>query len=143
MSSNKKMIANYFKSVSGKSDIPITEYFSEDIEWNLPPAHPFGGPFLGVPAVLDMMGKAGGLLKMETVSIRVHALIAEQENVVAHFQLTAKTKDEEDYDNEYLFRFLCDGQKIARVWEFLDTHYMDRMGLFEALERSGINGVTV
>ncbi len=131
MLSNKALIQKYFDSLSGNSDIPITEYFADDIQWNLPPAHPFGGPFVGVPAVLEMMGRGGEFFKFETISIELHSLIAEGSNVAAHFRLTAKTHEDRDYRNEYLFRFLCREQKIAAVWEFLDTYYQHRMGMFD------------
>ena len=91
MSSSKELISNYFDSISGKSAVAITEYFAEDIQWNLPPAHPFVGPFIGIPAVLDMMGKGAEFFPYESIAIELHALIAEQDNVVAHFRLTAKT----------------------------------------------------
>ena len=133
MYSNKEIIKKYFDSVSGESNIPITEYFSDDIEWNLPPAHPFGGPFVGIPAVLEMMGRGGEFFKFETISIDIHSLISEKENVVAHFRLTAKTHDERDYKNEYIFRFLCSNQKISVVWEFLDTYYLHQMGMFDKI----------
>lgn len=130
MSSSKELISNYFDSISGKSAVAITEYFAEDIQWNLPPAHPFVGPFIGIPAVLDMMGKGAEFFPYESIAIELHALIAEQDNVVAHFRLTAKTHAGEDYANEYLFRFKCRDQKIVEVWEFLDTYYQAQMGLF-------------
>lgn len=66
----------------------------------------------------------------ETIAIELHSLIAEDENVVAHFRLTAQTHDGRDYANEYLFRFKCREQKIVEVWEFLDTYYQQQMGMF-------------
>ncbi|MCK9533350.1 MAG: nuclear transport factor 2 family protein [Pseudomonas sp.] len=130
MSSSKALISKYFDSVSGKSQVPLSEYFAEDIQWNLPPAHPFVGPFIGIPAVLDMMGQGADFFPYESIAIELYALIAEQDDVVAHFRLTAKTRAGEDYANEYLFRFKCRGQKIVEVWEFLDTYYQYKMGLF-------------
>ena len=134
--SSEKMVRGYFDSVSGISDTPITEYFAENIEWSLPPAHPFGGPFVGIPAVLEMMGRGAEFFKFETISIEIHALLSDKENVVAHFRLTATTHDARDYKNEYIFRFLCSNHKIAAVWEFLDTYYLYKMGMFDNI-RSG------
>lgn len=131
MSSSKALISQYFDSISGQSDTPITDYFAEDIRWNLPPSHPFGGPFVGIPAVLEMMSKGAHCFPYETIAIQLHALIAEEDNVVAHFRLTAQTHDGRDYANEYLFRFKCHQQKIIEVWEFLDTHYQQEMNLFD------------
>lgn len=130
MNQSKELISKYFDSISGKSELPITEYFAQDIKWNLPPAHPFGGPFIGIPAVLEMMGKGANFFPYETIGIELHTLIAEQDDVVAHFRLTAKTYDDKDYANEYLFRFKCCNQKIVEVWEFLDTFYQYKMGMF-------------
>ncbi|HKM27983.1 MAG TPA: nuclear transport factor 2 family protein [Thiopseudomonas sp.] len=130
MNSSKALITQYFDSITGNSTTPITDYFSDDIRWNLPPTHPFGGPFTGIPAVLEMMAKGAHFFPYETIAIELHSLIAEAENVVAHFRLTAQTHDGRDYANEYLFRFKCRGQKIIEVWEFLDTYYQQQMGMF-------------
>lgn len=130
MNPSKALISNYFDSITGKSEVLITEYFAEDIQWNLPPAHPFRGTFIGIPAVLEMMGQGAGFFPYDSIAIELHALIAEQDDVVAHFRLTAKTHAGEDYANEYLFRFKCREQKIVEVWEFLDTYYQYQMGMF-------------
>ena len=132
-STNKELIRNYFDSVSGNSDTPISEYFADDIEWHLPPAHPFGGPFAGIPEVLEMMGRGGEFFDFETISIELHSVLAEEDNVVAHFRLKARTHDARDYSNEYIFRFLLRENKILEVWEFLDTYYLHKMGMFEYL----------
>jgi len=130
VNSSKQVISQYFDSVSGKSEVSITEYFADDIKWNLPPAHPFVGPFVGIPAVLEMMGKGAGFFPYETIAIELHTLIAEEDDVVAHFRLTAKTHKGEDYANEYLFRFKCREHKIIEVWEFLDTYAQYQAGLY-------------
>lgn len=130
MNSSKALINQYFDSISGKSETPITEYFAQDIKWNLPPAHPFGGPFVGIPAVLEMMGKGADFFPYDTIAIELHTLIAEEDDVVAHFGLTAKTHAGKHYANEYLFRFKCRDEKIVEVWEFLDTYYQHQMGMF-------------
>ena len=131
MNEHRKLIESYFSSVSGDSDVPLSDYFSDDITWTLPPAHPFGGPFHGLDAVMEMMGMGGGFFRFETIVIEVHAIIAEQDDVVAHFQLSAKTHDDGDYQNQYLFRFQCRDKKIVAVWEFLDTYYQAKMGMFD------------
>ena len=128
---NKKLIESYFATVSGESETPLTDYFAEDIVWTLPPAHPFGGPFHGVDAVMEMMGMGGGFFKFETIAIQLHAIFGEEDNVAAHFQLTAKTHDDADYTNQYLFRFQCKDNKIIAIWEFLDTYYQSKMGMFD------------
>ena len=130
MSTSKRLISTYFDSIAGKSDRPITDYFADNIRWNLPPAHPFGGPFVGIPAVLEMMGKGAHFFPYDTIAIELHTLIAEDDDVVAHFRLTAKTHDGRDYANEYLFRFKCKEQQIVEVWAFLDTYYQQQMGMF-------------
>ncbi|MDY7218008.1 nuclear transport factor 2 family protein [Denitrificimonas sp. JX-1] len=130
MNSSKALIQQYFATLSGQSDVPVTEYFSADIRWNLPPAHPFGGPFIGIAAVLEMMEQGSGFFPYDSIGITLRALIAEKNDVVAHFSLSAKTHAGEDYANEYLFRFKCSDGKIVEVWEFLDTYYQFQAGLF-------------
>jgi len=131
MNDNKLLIRHYFDAIAGKNTTPVTDYFADDIVWHLPPAHPFGGPFKGIPAVVDMMGRGGKLFDFATVSIRIHALIAEDSDVFAHFQLEATTSEGEPYSNQYIFRFSCSRGRISEVWEFLDTYYQHKMGMYD------------
>lgn len=130
MHSSKALIKQYFKALSGKNDTPITNYFSPNIRWNLPQTHPFGGPFVGVAEVLEMMEKGAVFFQYESIQINLRELLAENNNVVAHFTLTAKTHRDEVYENDYLFRFKCEGGEIIEVWEFFDTYYQASMGVF-------------
>lgn len=130
MITSKAFIQQYFDSLSGRNLTPVSDYFSNEIIWTLPPAHPFGGPFIGLEAVMEMMGRGSTLFRFETIAINLHTLIAEGDNVVAHFSLSAKTPDNRDYSNEYLLRFLCQQGKIVAVWEFMDTYYQHQMGMF-------------
>lgn len=131
MNPAKETLQRYFRSMAGEDDTPITDFFASNIRWHLPPAHPYGGPFEGIPAVLEMMALGNDLFLFETIVFDHHALIAEGDNVVAHFGLSAKTPDGRDYRNEYLFRFRCEDGKIAEVWEFMDSYLQYQMGMFD------------
>ncbi len=130
MSNNRHLIEQYFASLTGQSDTPISDYFDSDIIWHLPPAHPFGGPFIGLSAVLEMLGKGSHLFRFETITIDRRATIVEDDNAAVHFILNAKMHDDRDYCNEYLFRFQCQDGKISQVWESMDTYYQYQAGMF-------------
>lgn len=130
MHSSKALIQQYFETLSGQNNVPITNYFSRNIRWNLPQTHPFGGPFVGVAEVLEMMEKGTVFFQYESIKIELRELLAEKNNVVAHFSLNAKTHQDELYENEYLFRFKCENGEIVEVWEFYDTYYQASMGMF-------------
>lgn len=129
--SNKALIQQYFDAVAGKIDKPMGDFLADDIEWTLPPAHPFGGPFKGQAQVLEMMGRGSELFLFETITVNVHVLMADGDNVAAHFELRAKTPDGRDYFNQYMFRFQCRNGEIVAVWEFLDTYYQSTLGFFD------------
>jgi len=134
MNNNRHLIEQYFASLTGQSDTPISNYFADDIVWHLPPAHPFGGPFIGLNAVLDMLGQGSHLFRFETIAIDRRALIVEGDNAAVHFILNAKMHDNRDYSNEYLFRFQCQDGKISQVWECMDTYYQYTVGMFDMSE---------
>ena len=134
MSNNHRLIEQYFASLTGQSDTPISDHFADDIVWHLPPAHPFGGPFIGLSAVLDMLGQGSHLFRFETIAIDRRALIVEGDNAAVHFTLNAKMHDNRDYSNEYLFRFHCQDGKISQVWECMDTYYQYKVGMFDTSE---------
>ena len=131
MNQAKETIQRYFRCMAGEEDTPITDFFADNIRWHLPPAHPYGGPFEGIPAVLEMMARGNELFLFDTIVFDHHALIAEGEDVVAHFGLSARTPGGSDYRNEYLFRFRCAKGKIAEVWEFMDSYLQYQMGMFD------------
>ena len=136
MIESKIIVERYFDSITGKSDTPLSDHFADTIIWTLPPAHPFGGPFIGKAAVMEMMTKGGHLFQFDTMAIDIHALFSDNDNVAAHFSLTAKTADNRDYHNDYFFRFLCSDRKIIAIWEFLDTYRQFSMGMYDETKTS-------
>ena len=84
----------------------------------------------GSNRILEMMGRGGEFFDFSTIQITLHALMADGENVAAHFALSATTSDGGAYVNEYLFRFRCGGGQIQEVWEFLDTYYQHTLGMY-------------
>ena len=127
---NRQLVESYLACLLEGSR-PVTEFFADDIVWHLPPAHPFGGPFVGVEAVIGMMERGGKLYPWETIQTETLAAICEGDDVVIHSKLTAKTHGGTDYANDYIFRYRCCNGKIAEVWEFMDTHLMQQLGMFE------------
>ena len=134
---NLELLEQYFGSLTGANNQQITDFMSDDIIWHLPPAHPFGGPFIGIPAVQEMLGMGGDLFDFTTIAMQRHTLFGDGDNVCAHFQMNAQTPTGLDYQNQYLFRFRCHNEQIVEVWEFMDTYYQSQVGMFDKPPYSG------
>jgi ketosteroid isomerase-like protein len=100
---------------------------ADDVVWHVPPsAMPqFGGPHFGKQGVVALVAGAGGTLFVEgTQKLHIVNLVAEDGKAGVLFRMTARTTSGIDYDNLYSFFFRCELNKIAEIWELVDTGYL-------------------
>jgi len=132
-SSSKALIEHYFAVLTGeRSDRPLGEFFAEDVVWHAPAANPLiePNPRTGHAAVMDLIGSGVGVYRPETIRIVLHRLLAVGPLVGAQLSLSATLASGRDYHNEYFFLFAVAGDRIATVWEYLDTYYQYQRGVF-------------
>jgi ketosteroid isomerase-like protein len=68
------------------------------------------------------------LYRPGTVTIEIQSIIAENEFVDCRFILDAMTvRSNEHYRNYYNFFYRCENGKVAEYWEYLDTHYANKL----------------
>ena len=102
------------------------EYLTDDAAWHLPTS-------IGSrrPGGADLRGDAARAIFLEATgvyepggSMDILHLMAEGDLVSMHCTLHARTRSGNDYDGSYHMLFRIEGERIAEVWEFLDTAYL-------------------
>ena len=130
---SREIIENYFGIIQGERQGDLFECMSDDVIWHLPPHHPMGGEFNGKAAVGEMMAKGMPMFEDGSLKFEIHAIVADGEDAFAHFNMRARTSAGDDYDNMYIFRFRVKDDKIAEIWEVMDTLYMSGLKLYEMI----------
>jgi len=122
---NRQLVMRYFDIVSGRrTDLNLEDCFSADARWHVPASNPMIHPN-------PKCGSSGvAIYQPDTLDICVESVIADAENVAVQFTLRAKLASGAPYENRYFFRFRLDGDRIAEVWEYLDTLHQQRQGAF-------------
>lgn len=132
MNNNKKILQEFQaaleRRLAGES-VELGPFFDEAIVWHFPQSTAVEGSpscHRGKGAVLAMFsGTVAQFYQPSTMRFDYHAFTAEEDRVHMHFTLRATTAGGRDYCNQYqsLFRFV-DG-RIAEVWEYFDTAYLN------------------
>ncbi len=102
-------------------------FLTDDAVWHLPwsiAQRAFGG-------VQDLRGDAAKAIFTTATgvyepggSMDVLHVVAEDDLVTLHCQLHTRTRAGHDYHGSYHLLFRIEGDRIAEVWEFLDTAYL-------------------
>lgn len=96
--------------------------FTEDIEWHPPES----APLEVVKAPQAVAAELGGdtpkrIFDMKTFRPKIHRMLADRDIAVVQHSNSAKTKEGEQYDNEYCWVYLSRDGKIAKIEEYADT----------------------
>lgn len=144
---NKETVKAFFGSIANAEPDVLGTLVTDDITWWIPQSAaarnadrihstPDERAVHGKSSVTTMLYQSGfyrdrrSSPEYEPQQYDRHHLIAEDDMVVSHHTLRTVTADGLDYENQYVFVFRFDGDKVAEVWEHLDTAYTyERLGL--------------
>lgn len=130
---NRQLVLRYFDIISGRrTDLRLEDLFSADARWHVPVSNPMihPNPKCGVDGVMEVLTSGVDVYQRGSLDIRIESVIADERDVAVQFTLLAKLASGAPYDNRYFFRFRLDGERIAEVWEYLDTLHQQRQGAF-------------
>jgi ketosteroid isomerase-like protein len=130
---NRQLVMRYFDIVSGRrTDLKLEDCFSADARWHVPASNPMihPNPKCGIDGVMEVLGSGVAIYQPGSLDICVESVIADAENAAVQFTLRAKLASGAPYENRYFFRFRLDGDRIAEVWEYLDTLHQQHQGAF-------------
>ena len=72
-----------------------------------------------------------GARSEKTFQLKIHRMLADGDTAVVQHSISAKTREGEQYDNEYCWVYQCRDGKIAKIEEYADTHKAARIMKWE------------
>jgi ketosteroid isomerase-like protein len=130
---NKALVLRFILA-GHRGDIDaVNECIADDVTRFYPrPTCPYGSVVHGREALLGAF-HAAELYRMETIQTEVEHMVAEGDFVAIQFVLRATTRRGKDYENFYHHLFECENGRIKNQWEYVDTHYAQKL-LFDDRE---------
>jgi ketosteroid isomerase-like protein len=91
----------------------LHELFADGVRWTIPGGSALGGTYVGVPQVLEMLGRAVALTG-GTYTTTLSFVLADDEHAVAAYRATG-SRDGHELDVEQLLVCRFQGERIAEV----------------------------
>ena len=126
---SKQVVRRYLDAlVAGDLDA-IRDSFAEDATWTIFGELPIAGPWIGRDRIVDdfLTTVGGSLYEPGSVSFAFPTLVADGPVVALEWRVNARTADGAEYANAYCGIFEVRDGRIARVREYLDTAYAERV----------------
>ena len=137
VTANKRIITRYFDIIAGRrTDVRLEDCFTADARWHVPFSNPMirPNPKCGLAGVMEVLSSGVAIYQAGSLDIRIESMIGDQEDVAVQLTLIARLANGAPYDNRYFFRFRLEGERIAEVWEYLDTLHQQHQGAFAHLQ---------
>ena len=126
---SRKLILDYYAAQESGDPEAVRALLSEDLEWIPPQSAPFE-PTRGRDQVLTVMAEAGAqLFDTATMVSSVRKIVADGDTVIVLSSMQCKAANGRDYDNRYVWVFVCEDGRIARMEEHVDTLRFQRIVL--------------
>ncbi|MGA8114594.1 MAG: nuclear transport factor 2 family protein [Actinocatenispora sp.] len=127
---NTRAVVSDYVAALVKGDVDaLRASFAADATWTMPGDLPVSGTWTGPDQIID--GFLAGMMERldPTVPVQVEpgAIIADGELAVAQWTSRARTRDGQQYENDYSVLFRVRDSKIVEVFEYLDTLYAHRV----------------
>jgi len=87
----------------------------------------FASEYQGRAGIQQVMSYADQLYQVDTLRREIQSITADDERVVVRNIMRGKTKTGRDYENYYAHVYEFEGDKIAKIWEYLDKDYTSRI----------------
>ena len=118
---SRKIVLDYLAAQGAGDGAKITELLDEKVRWTPPAAAGLGSP-TGRNEVLQAMAEAGQkFFDLSTMKVEVKWIVAEGDKVVIRQHATAKAANGNDYENEYVWVYVCREGKIVEIEEHTDS----------------------
>jgi len=118
---SRKLVLDYLAAQGAGDGAKISQILDENVRWTPPAAAGLGAPS-GRDAVLQTMAEAGGkFFDLSTMKVDVKWIVAEGDKVVIRQHATAKAANGKDYENEYVWVYVCRDGRIVEIEEHTDS----------------------
>ena len=126
---SRKLVLDYFAAQESGDPEAVRALLAEDLEW-IPPQSASFKPTRGRDQVLASMAEGGArFFDTATMVNSVRKIVAEGDTVVVLSNMQCKAANGRDYDNQYVWVYVCENGRIARMEEHVDSLRFQRIVL--------------
>ena len=124
----RALITSYYETLPTGDRDKLASLLTEDVEGYPPESAPLE-VVRGREAVTRELGgdTPKRIFDMKTFRLNIHRILADGDTAVVQHSISAKTRQGQQYDNEYCWVYHCRAGQIARIEEYADTHKAARI----------------
>ncbi len=118
---SRALVLDYLAAQAAGDGSKIAALLDENVCWTPPISAGLGAP-KGQREVLQTMAEAGEkFFDLKTMKIDVRWIVADGDKVVVRQHATSKAANGRDYENEYVWVYICRDGKIVEIEEHTDS----------------------
>jgi len=122
MGSKRKTVKKFRKAIDAREFDRAFKHTVDEPIWRV-----FASEYQGRAGIERVMSYADQLYQVDTLRKEIQSITADDERVVVRNIMRGKTKTGRDYENYYVLVYEFEGEKIAKIWEYLDKDYTNRI----------------
>ncbi|SFQ14816.1 nuclear transport factor 2 family protein [Ralstonia sp. NFACC01] len=124
---SKDIVMDAWRAFASRDAVRIADCFTADAQWLAPEGNATAialdctHHMIGRDAIVHFLTVAFPKLFVADVLVELSGLHADGETVIVEEHMQAMLANGRRYDNAYCFVFMLEGERIARVREYMDT----------------------
>jgi len=124
---SKDIVMDAWRAFASRDAVRIADCFTADAQWLAPEGNATAialdctHHMIGRDAIVHFLTVAFPKLFVADVLVELSGLHADGETVIVEEHMQATLANGRRYDNAYCFVFMLEGERIARVREYMDT----------------------
>ena len=125
---NERLVLDFFRALSSGDLDLLRPFLTEESIWKpMVTDIPGAGEHKGSAIIDEFLAPVRGLFKPGDPKVHVTALISDGDTVAVESTSTGGLQDGRTYNNSYAWVFRIKDGKIARLHEYMDSHYVARL----------------
>ena len=118
---SRQLVLDYLHAQASGDRSKVAELLADDLHWR-PPQGGEVGDQRGRDQVLATMAELGPrFFDLASMQVEVKWIVAEGDMVIVRQRATGKAANRRDYDNEYVWVYVCRDGRIAEIEEHVDS----------------------
>jgi ketosteroid isomerase-like protein len=126
---NEQTVLDFFAALSTGDLEKLRPFLTEESVWEpMVRDIPGAGVYRGNQIIDDFLGPVRGMFAPGDPKVHVKALMSDGDTVTVESSSTGHLADgKRVYDNRYAWVFRIKDGKVARLHEYMDSHYVERL----------------
>ena len=125
---NEQLVLDFFVALSSGDLEALRPFLTERSVWQpMVRDIPGAGEYTGNQIIDDFLAPVRGMFRPGDPKVFVKALLSDGDMVAVESRSLGRLPDGRDYRNDYAWIFRLRDGKIARLHEYMDSHYVARL----------------